>query len=551
MRSASHKSSEAFSAFAQVLLASGRFLSTPMILWLGLLSGNSAVGAPAIPEGLCVNGKCADASATCSFKAPLNDYVEFQANNPTYNGNAFDLTSTVSYEHKVSGQKKDIEMFYDGGTTWKYRFTGTETGVWTYTTSSSDPQLDGLTGCIDVTPSSRKGFLTSNNNKWMWSGTGEVFVPQLAMTHRIPDFKNNQDLMNSEVKLHLIDHGFTGLHLENLAGNWFSIDGDMQTSTAYSSPDRKTFETLETFVTKAYHAGGMVHIWAWGSQNRSQTPETLSGGFNGTVDRRLQRYIAARLGAVPGWSMGYGWDLNKWVTANQLTTWHDYMQNRLDWSHPLGGRPEGPNAGLDHAQFNSWNRNLDYASYEHHSPTYEVYRDAILTNPNKTVLSEDRFRIRVKARQADKDYDEEKTRRGLYHSTMAGGVGNIWGYLGDIPEGATVYSQRYPNIDQLKTYATFFFDRKRFLASLSVNNSLSSNSNTRVLKSSDNKKFIFYRENTKAIQMRLGSMVGTQKVVAVDTQKKYAEIAVGSLNPGSSTWTAPYSSDWIIAVGAF
>jgi len=39
--------------------------------------------------------------------------------------------------------------------------------------------------------------------------------------------------------------------------------------------------------------------------------------------------------------------------------------------------------------------------------------------------------------------------------------------------------------------------------------------------------------------------------VAVDAKLGYAEINIGTLNPTSQTWTAPYVSDWAVAVGDF
>ncbi|MBW1744925.1 MAG: fibronectin type III domain-containing protein [Deltaproteobacteria bacterium] len=46
-------------------------------------------------------------------------------------------------------------------------------------------------------------------------------------------------------------------------------------------------------------------------------------------------------------------------------------------------------------------------------------------------------------------------------------------------------------------------------------------------------------------------MAEAQQAVAVNTKIAYAEIDLGTLNPTNQTWTAPYSSDWAIAVGGF
>ncbi|MCB9249861.1 MAG: hypothetical protein H6613_15565 [Ignavibacteriales bacterium] len=66
-------------------------------------------------------------------------------------------------------------------------------------------------------------------------------------------------------------------------------------------------------IVTAREKGLHVHFWSWGDEQRNQTLVDVLGGINGVEDKRLQRYIAARLGPIPGWSMGYGFDLHEWV----------------------------------------------------------------------------------------------------------------------------------------------------------------------------------------------------------------------------------------------
>lgn len=57
------------------------------------------------------------------------------------------------------------------------------------------------------------------------------------------------------------------------------------------------------------------------------------------------------------------------------------------------------------------------------------------------------------------------TRRGLYHSAMAGGVANIWGHLLDSGTGGDPdigLSHSYEHPEWIRTYATFF--EQRFFA---------------------------------------------------------------------------------------
>ncbi len=499
----------------------------------------------------------------CSLAADLGTvegtqwfpYLQWTLDNPTWSGGAFDVRATVEFTHRASGEKRRTEMFFLGGTSWAFRFTGTKLGRWSFVTSSGDEDLDGHTGQVTIAPNLRPGahgFLKAIGNKWGWEGTEEVFVPQLAMWGYIvgddspQTFHNKPELVERTIEQFLGEHGFNGFHLAVIGGRWFDFEASSaRVRATMIEPDPRTFEALEQLITAVHAAGGMTHIWPWGDHQRFQTPRSLKGGIDGAVEKRLVRYMSARLGPIPGWSMGYGFDLDEWVTADQLRAWRDAMHERLGWSHFLGGRPMGPRKGVDHSSRVGWNRGLDYSSYEHHRPTYDVYRGALEAIPTNPVMSEDRFRVR-EGKYPKKDYSLERVRRGLYHSTMAGGVGNIWGIHPDLGSGGV-----FPNKDHIKTYARFFHDERRFLAEMKPANRFSSDPDTRVLLSENAQSLILYRQDAEAIHIDLSSLSRRLPAVAVDTKRAYEEIPLGELPPRTQTIELPHVSDWVVAVGRF
>ena len=390
-----------------------------------------------------------------------------------------------------------------------------------------------------------KGSVINFGNKWGWTGTNEAFVPQLVMYGTPANFHNNSAKIDLAVQTFMVDHGFNGFHI-SVACRWFDLDEEDCTSINGSNPniDVRTFDALEDLITKTHAAGGMVHIWMWGDASRGQNPSVRPdwGGLNGSVEMNLLQEIANRLGPLPGWTMGYGYDVDEWATQAQATTWHNSLQSFLPQFHFLGARPAGPNNGTNHSPFISWNQGFDYSSYEHHQPAYDVYVAALDALPGKPVMSEDRFRIRNPPQS--KDYTPDETRQGLWSSTMAGGVANIWGNLTNGGSFATG-SAPYPNAEQIKTYSLFFENRfKKDMTS-------SSSGTVRSLTRPSNTDYIFYQNSTSSIQIDLSGMVGSQPAVAIDVKLSYAEIALGNLNPGNQTWIAPYTSDWAIAVGDF
>ena len=470
-------------------------------------------------------------SASPIKQAKLWEPVTWNFRNPSYSGNPFDLVVKASFTHTSSGQKIQTEFFYDSGDTWKLRFTGTHTGRWRFVSKSSDPELNGLKGDIEVRPNPGvPGFMTNYGSKWGRLGIDKAFVPQYVMYCDPPVFYRNPDRIDADIRKFFVEHGFNGFHI-GVLGRWFDLEKTRsnEITAADPNPDPRTFEALELFIQKVHAANGVVHIWAWGDEQRRMTPKRW--GLNGKVDKRLQRYICARLGPLPGWSMGYGFDLQEWVKGKELRTWHEYMHSHLGWFHFLGGRAPDLTQICD---------GLDYSSYQQHRPDYDIYVKAINQYSDKPTFMEDRFRVRRNV-YPEKDYDFDMTRRGLWHSTMAGGAANIWGnLLNPRPDGV---SHPYPNKEQIKTWSLFWQDR--FKKEMICDNSITDGVCMKV----QSKLLVFYKENADSIKMNLSELKDKFDAVAVDTRKKYKELRLSNFSAKpNQVFMAPYKSDWAIAV---
>ncbi|MCZ6594203.1 MAG: DUF5060 domain-containing protein [Bacteroidetes bacterium] len=462
----------------------------------------------------------------------LWEFIEWSLDNQLFSGNPYDLVATVTFEHRGSQETRTTGMFYDGDGTWKFRFTGTRTGMWDFTTECDDPDLDNKTGTISIaTNPGVLGFVTSFGNKWGRLGTDEAFVPQFVMYEDPKGYFDNPEKVDTAIQTFMVEHGFSGFHT-TVQNSWFDIYHSRSDDIDAPNPDGRTFEAIELLISKVQAAGGIVHIWVWGDEERRLTQ--VKWGINGFEDKRLQRYIAARLGPLPGWTMGYGFDLFEWVTGDQLTEWHDYMQSHLGWQHYLGARSSTNS-------LSQLSEAMDYSSYEQHKPDYDTYVETIEARRSKPSFSEDRFRITESG--GGMNYDMEEIRRGFWHSTMAGGVANIWGNkVGSSGD----FSVPYPNPEQIKSWSLFF--KSRFLKDMTRSNRLTDGV---ALKRPTNAHYVLYKEDASSIQLNLSEMAGSQSAVAIDTKLSYAEIDLGRLNPIDQVWNAPYKSDWAIAVGDF
>jgi len=469
--------------------------------------------------------------------------LEWSLSHPHVDGNPFDVEAQVEFVHEESGTRIRTGMFYAGEDEWKFRFTGTRLGTWTFVTHSQAQPLDGHRGTVTIEASAEpdpRGFVSHRGNRWMWSGNQRAFVPQLVMYRSLEGFANDPATIDQDLSLWFEEHGFNGLHI-GVACRWFDFDKDRHDQFADDdpNPDPRTFEALELLITKTHAAGGFVHIWMWGDEDRRMTP--LRWGINGKVDRRLQRYLAARLGPLPGWTMGYGFDLWEWVEEDQLVEWHRYLHQQLGWPHLVGGRVHQHGRPL--AEIISGR--LDYVGFETHRPDYATYAEALRRHPDRPVFMEDRFRVRNPSPYPEKDYDQDLTRRGLWHSAMAGGVANIWGYL-DPQIGPHDMSQPYPNRQQILTNARFF--ARYFAGDMVEANQLSPDGVC--LASGDWTRVLIYQEDAGQIQLELPAMPEGWQAVAVDTRQPYREIPLGRMEAGSKRWQAPHHSDWALVLRA-
>ena len=398
-----------------------------------------------------------------------------------------------------------------------------------------------------------RGEVGIYKDKFIWTGTGEAFVPNFIMMEALTrnlrpaeseafkelnfPFKtgNYTDLrfvteknLNEFIDEFIYGHGFNGVHVP-VFGQWFHI-GDNDVTINDSVPDPETFEKLALIIRKVYEAGGSTYIWIWGDHQRKWTSKSTKDGIMGREEKLVMDMIAEKLGPLNGWFMGYGFDLHEWVTGAEIQEWHSYMWSKPGWNKLLGARDGHVN------KLTQFYEGLDFSSYEFHKPWYDELIKMINKRPSKPSFSGDRYRIRRSppSRWPDKDYSEEETRRGLWHHTMAGGVGAIWGNL----DGNGIYA----NKDELKCFSVFWNDNKRFRKNMVTDNS---QTDGYCLRESD-QYYVFYKEDTNVVKYTFSGK--RKNVIAVDTRKAYQEISLGKKSSGEYVFRAPYPSDWALAV---
>lgn len=432
--------------------------------------------------------------------------------NFSHEGNPFDVEAVAVFTHSASGRKISTDLFYDGGVTWSFRFTAPLEGEWTFNTQSTDKDLDQFSGEF-VVESSRitsTGFLTTRGSKFAiqtrnqnavrpflfnvfqdrrqaFPNTGNVGELSLA------EFSDNIENYVQEAKANGMDVVFGGI-IANAFYQYGTIRADENKS---EEPDLDTFRELERAIINAHKAGGHIHFWAWGDRERNWvSPYPI----NGELDKRLQRYIAARLGALPGWSMGYGFDLQEWVSENQVNEWGEYLLSRMSYPRVLTAR------GM-------YASSLPVQSYSRSQNSYLKAVANIESDQSRPHFFEERD---VYLRS----FGMEETRRLMWQYALAGGHGGFWGYSWDRPV------RPYPEPQQLITFKRFwskhfYFDQ--------YNSSVDVGLEGRVV--------VLYEENTASLA------VSSNVSYAVDTKRPYREVPVEVIG---GEVILPYISDWAV-----
>jgi len=474
--------------------------------------------------------------------------TEWSYDNPSYQGNPFDVIASATFTHIPTNNKITTQLFHNGGSTWKFRFTGTQIGKWTFNTSSEDPDLNALTGEVAVLPNPDKnatGFLHNCGNKFaVQTGNDahlEGYLFTVYMQRKQFDAVNLTDCDEQKIKDYCKaakDNGFeiVFFHINN---QWLELGKLKWSDHKSENPDLKTFEILDKIITTVHSQGCRVHLWAWGDESRGWTPIGLPGGINGKTDRRLQRYIAARLGPLPGWTLGYGFDLHEWVSAEQLNSWAKFLHDHFGYQHLLcarGSKLEGPDNMIS---YSCCGRSGEITTTDGGPKNYQEVLEDFNSDKTQPHFYEERHSYLREGFKLDMD----GTRRLLWWQAMVGGMGGFFGFYPNTP-------YPYPNPEQLRCHYTFWHTNKRFLLESCPDND-SCSSGAYVLKNKNNTSYVVYQQDCSSIEINLSEMKGSCKAVAVDTKKQYQQQDLGKLKAQKQTIQLPNVSDWAIAIGDF
>ncbi|MEM8757487.1 MAG: GC-type dockerin domain-anchored protein [Planctomycetota bacterium] len=472
-------------------------------------------------------------------------------------GNPFDIRATARFVGD-DGSVTVVPMFYDGqsggGRVYSFRFTGVRPDVsYQIETSSQVASLDGSAFSLLVTPGDGLGFVQSAGSGYAVesgeSGRLRGFLLNILQTDpagesspffhtHLSDFASNPIGRTRSYARYAADRGFTAIYV--MLGNHLSDLGTFEGDQVQTpDPDLEAFEVLDQIVATAHEEGVHVHFWRWGDANRGWTAQGLPGGINGSADRRLTTYLAARLGAMPSWSIGYGFDLHEWVTPAQLEVWRSELAEGLAFPHLISARSH--EFGSDASAIQGYAQGDDeLGASASRVPEYDELRSLIESAPGRPHLLEER---NVLERWG---LDSDGTRLLMWRSAMAGGVGGWYGFFDHDPVFGN--DTGYDNDEALATHGRFWRDRLEIGMVPEPGLTGPTGGDAFALLAPDLGSAVVFAESSDRVRLNVSELAVPRRAVAVDTRAAYEEIDLGLLEPVDQVWQAPRGSDWAIAI---
>jgi uncharacterized protein DUF4038/uncharacterized protein DUF5060/collagenase-like protein with putative collagen-binding domain len=232
-----------------------------------------------------------------ALEVPLYDRFETQFTQTSKASNPYKhVTATVTFA-RPDGATVSVPMFWDGGSTWRVRFSPALTGTWSYTTSSSDEGLNNQSGTFDVIASANKGAIVQKPDAayhfayqdgtpvWWFGDTNWYQFSSIAAENL------NRETANAYIDARAAQ-GFNVVH-----GLLYTTKGN-EGGSAFRSLRRESinpayWQEIDQRIAYMNSKGvtaGLVLAWGFGSESWLDFPSD-------EARLRFARYIAARYSA--------------------------------------------------------------------------------------------------------------------------------------------------------------------------------------------------------------------------------------------------------------
>lgn len=509
-------------------------------------------------------------------------YLEWAIGTTEFSGNEYDVAATATFTPRGGGTPITMPLFYAGSNTFKFRFTGPRVEVYDVLVTSAHAGLNGITTRADITSNPNadaRGYLTSVANA---DGTGsfaylhgDAGTPRRTLYNSwmrwatmtsppganiISDVSSTAGTRATHIEALLdgmIAHGLQTFEIV-IGHNFVQYPRTSTQTSTNTTPSDTTFTILEDWLERAHARGLALHVWKWLDNEAGGSAANLVDGINGYVDLRVQRYLVGRLGCFPNLTISYSYDLEEWVTPEQVRAWRDNLQAlsnvpRLLFARESQERYPSPvfDLGGDRLNVFSWDgrptngTDISEHTFWHDAQNpLELYAKPDGRPAGLPMMYEGRFFINRPNRPSTYTYTEANTRRLLWQASMANGVASIIGSF------KSPYDVDYAYPERFRTLTLFL--GSRFHEPLDVVSSIDGVAvDGRALANTTGSLQVLYKENASSITVRVPTGMSDVSVIAQDTLAAHNEVNLGTYDAGTHTIQLGSTSDWAVAVGNF
>ncbi|OVE76024.1 hypothetical protein BVX98_06660 [bacterium F11] len=286
--------------------------------------------------------------------------------NDSWTGNEFDV-ELVGHFTNPSGDRTLSQFgFYAGDNTWKIFFMPDELDEWTYTTTSSDPDLDNHTGSFLTVSSDLEGTLKGEGNRWKMSD-GDYDFPLIWQATSSWQFRSGSGT-DPEI-VGLLDHAANTVNARLMSMGAIVLKdyswaaGHPQINYPYEAGKEgqrfhipfwdKMNEKLDAMRDRGMGMYYMFYTDDGLKPDNVGIPADFLKDANGDFildsngqkipilskeELRLFRYAIARLAPYPNILWDSGIDISEFRKPDWVTKFVDHFKINDPWKHPVSSR---------------------------------------------------------------------------------------------------------------------------------------------------------------------------------------------------------------------
>ena len=457
--------------------------------------------------------------------------------NSSWSGNPYDLNFTGTFTHATSGRTLTQFGFYAGDNTWKLYFMPDELGNWTFTTSSSDPDLNNKSGSFTCVSSGLPGKLIAQGKRWK-NSDGKFVSP--IMLPSGPYIRGNSLGITSA----FVNWAKNTAGAQIIGTTLLNFKGDK--NYTHSQEDRMYLDSAEgvEFYQPSWDRSNLFYDYLRDSEmghyilifsDDGSNPNKHGITANSAAELRLFKYLVARFAPYPMVIWDSGIDIgetrdNSWI--NNFVAW---FHDNDPWKHPIASRTGGGSGGIHPAEADYYSDGFKDTAF------YNNFINAWNKRSVPTAYT-DRWR-----ENGSRGGPPDDLRKSVWESAVAGGqalyitANEDFGYLED------TYATDLEVAPQLG-YRTKFIDTQinNFGQLNPANELILSGSNVR-LAANPGEEYLVYLGSGGSTKIDLsGAPSVSFEIVWLNPKTGIVQTSSNVNGGGSTTFTSPFSQEAVL-----